>query len=97
MITFIIIYSILYVICVFILRIELLQRWNSYPECLDPNSKPPGFWSYFFTYNPLNVVICLILVIVGIIYGFITKKKYNKRKDYFEEANKIIEESNKLR
>ena len=62
---------------------EILMRWNSYPECLDPNSKPPSIWMWVLTFIPINVPIIILWIVFILSRGvlvYLYKRIVLKRK-----------------
>jgi len=78
MITFLIIYLVVYLICTYLAWGVVIGEKNTYP---DYKNEPVTFWDYIIVFNPLNVFIGIGFILWGIYDGIDENKKMKKRKD----------------
>ena len=92
MIIFAVVYIVLYLIVAFVMYNEVLMRWKSYPECMDPDSKPPKWWWWPLTFMPFNVIFIFFWIGMIVVLYFYDKKDKDRKyitTEAEEEMNRI--------
>ena len=91
------IYFLLYLIVAFAMYNEVLMRWQSYPECLDPDSEPPKWWWWILTFMPFNVIFIFGWIgVIIIMYFYDRKRRKHEMRESETDINKILNSRQKL-